>query len=151
MTFTPEKLRAYLPAVSSSSAIWWIGFSGGLDSTVLLHALVQLQLPVQLRALHINHQISANADAWQTQCADFCAHHTIPFHSEKVRVENHGKGIEDAARAVRYAIFEKNLAPGDYLLTAHHANDQTETLLLRLMRGTGPRGLARKRAQRARV
>lgn len=142
MAFTPEQLRTYLPAVTSPSTIWWIGFSGGLDSTVLLHALAQLQLPVQLRALHINHQISANADAWQTQCADFCAQHSIPFHAEKVRVENTGKGIEDAARAVRYSVFEKNLAPSDYLLTAHHANDQAETLLLRLMRGTGPRGLA---------
>lgn len=142
MAFTSEQLRTYLPAVTSPSAIWWIGFSGGLDSTALLHALAQLQLPVQLRALHINHQISANADAWQTQCADFCAQYSIPFYAEKVRVENTGKGIEDAARAVRYAVFEKNLAAGDYLLTAHHANDQAETLLLRLMRGTGPRGLA---------
>lgn len=142
MAFTSEQLRTYLPAVSSPSAIWWIGFSGGLDSTVLLHALVQLQLPVQLRALHINHQISSNADAWQTQCANFCAQYSIPFHTEKVRVENTGKGIEDAARAVRYSVFEKNLAPNDFLLTAHHANDQAETLLLRLMRGTGPRGLA---------
>lgn len=142
MAFTSEQLRAYLPAVTSPSSIWWIGFSGGLDSTVLLHALVQLQLPVQLRALHINHQISSNADAWQTQCADFCAQYSIPFHTEKVRVENTGKGIEDAARAARYSVFEKNLAPDNYLLTAHHANDQAETLLLRLMRGTGPRGLA---------
>ncbi len=142
MAFTSEQLRTYLPAVASPSSIWWIGFSGGLDSTVLLHALAQLRLPVQLRALHINHQISPNADAWQTQCADFCAQYSIPFHVEKVRVENTGKGIEDAARAVRYSVFEKNLAPGDYLLTAHHANDQAETLLLRLMRGTGPRGLA---------
>jgi tRNA(Ile)-lysidine synthase len=142
MAFSSERLRTYLPAVSSQSSIWWVGFSGGLDSTVLLHALVQLRLPVQLRALHINHQISPNADAWQTQCADFCVQLSIPFHTEKVRVENTGKGIEDAARMARYSVFEKNIAPNDYLLTAHHANDQAETLLLRLMRGTGPRGLA---------
>jgi tRNA(Ile)-lysidine synthase len=142
MAFTSEQLRTYLPILTSPSAIWWIGFSGGLDSTVLLHALAQLHLPVQLRALHINHQISPNADAWQTQCADFCAQLSIPFHAEKVRVENTGKGIEDAARMARYSVFEKNIAPNDYLLTAHHANDQAETLLLRLMRGTGPRGLA---------
>ncbi len=150
MTFSSEQLRTYLATVfpsmfstdAETSAIWWIGFSGGLDSTVLLHALAQLQLPVQLRALHINHQISPNADAWQAQCADFCAQLSIPFHTEKVRVVSTGKGIEDAARAVRYAVFEKNLAPNDVLFTAHHANDQAETLLLRLMRGTGPRGLA---------
>jgi len=150
MAFSSEQLRTYLATVfpamfsadAASSAIWWIGFSGGLDSTVLLHALAQLQLPVQLRALHINHQISPNADAWQAQCADVSAQLMIPFHAEKVRVVNTGKGIEDAARAVRYAVFEKNLAPNDVLFTAHHANDQAETLLLRLMRGTGPRGLA---------
>ncbi len=150
MAFNSEQLRARLAAVfptmfsadAGSSAIWWIGFSGGLDSAVLLHALAQLHLPVQLRALHINHQISLNANAWQAQCADFCAQLAIPFHAEKVHVVNAGKGIEDAARAVRYAVFEKNLAPNDVLFTAHHANDQAETLLLRLMRGTGPRGLA---------
>lgn len=148
MAFTAEQLRSYLPAVESTSANWWVGFSGGLDSTVLLHALAQLDLPVQLRALHINHQISPNADTWQNQCADFCARYAIPFHAEKVRVENTGKGIEDAARAARYGVFEKNLALGDLLFTAHHANDQAETLLLRLMRGTGPRGLAAMAAQR---
>jgi tRNA(Ile)-lysidine synthase len=142
MAFTSEQLRIYLPPIPSPSVIWWVGFSGGLDSTVLLHALAQLNLSVHLRALHINHQISPNADHWQTQCADFCARYAIPFHTEKVRVENVGKGIEDAARAARYAVFEKNIAPHDLLLTAHHANDQAETLMLRLMRGTGPRGLA---------
>ncbi|WP_062066367.1 tRNA lysidine(34) synthetase TilS [Cellvibrio sp. OA-2007] len=149
MDFTAEQLRTYLPPITSPSAIWWIGFSGGLDSTVLLHALTQLALPVQLRALHINHQISPNANAWQAQCADFCAQHAVPFHAEKVRVENSGKGIEDAAREIRYAVFEKNLAPNDVLFTAHHANDQAETLLLRLLRGTGPRGLAAMTSVRA--
>jgi tRNA(Ile)-lysidine synthase len=148
MAFTSEQLRSHLPSIPSSAAIWWVGFSGGLDSTVLLHALAQLHLPVQLRALHINHQISPAADAWQMQCANFCASYSIPFHTEKVRVENTGKGIEDAARAVRYSVFEKNLAHNDYLFTAHHANDQAETLLLRLMRGTGPRGLAAMAAVR---
>ncbi len=149
MAFTAEQLRTYLPPITSPSAIWWIGFSGGLDSTVLLHALTQLALPVQLRALHINHQISPNANAWQNQCGDFCAQHAVPFHAEKVRVENSGKGIEDAARTIRYAVFEKNLAPNDVLFTAHHANDQAETLLLRLLRGTGPRGLAAMASVRA--
>lgn len=149
MAFTAEQLRDYLPAVTSPSAKWWVGFSGGLDSTVLLHALAQLRLPVQLCALHINHQISANADAWQNQCDNFCARYAIPFHAEQVSVENTGKGVEDAARAARYAVFEKNLAADDYLLTAHHANDQAETLLLRLMRGTGPRGLGAMASVRA--
>lgn len=149
MAFTAEQLRHYLPISDSPSSIWWVGFSGGLDSTVLLHALAQLRLPVQLRALHINHQISPNANRWQSQCADFCAQVSIPFYAEKVSVVNTGKGIEDAARAARYSVFEKNIARDNYLLTAHHANDQAETLLLRLMRGTGPRGLAAMAAVRA--
>lgn len=149
MAFTAEQLRHYLPISDSPSSIWWVGFSGGLDSTVLLHALAQLRLPVQLRALHINHQISPNANRWQSQCADFCAQVSIPFFAEKVSVVNTGKGIEDAARAARYSVFEKNIARDNYLLTAHHANDQAETLLLRLMRGTGPRGLAAMAAVRA--
>ena len=149
MAFNAEQLRPYLPAIESTAAKWWIGFSGGLDSTVLLHALAQLDLPVQLRALYINHQLSPNADFWQSQCADFCARHAIPFQAENVRVENTGRGIEDAARAARYSVFEKNLARGDVLFTAHHANDQAETLLLRLMRGTGPRGLAAMAMQRS--
>ncbi len=149
MAFTAEQLRHYLPIPDSPFSIWWIGFSGGLDSTVLLHALAQLRLPVQLRALHINHQISSNANRWQSQCADFCAQLSIPFYAEKVSVVNTGKGIEDAARAARYSVFEKNIARDNYLLTAHHANDQAETLLLRLMRGTGPRGLAAMAAVRA--
>jgi tRNA(Ile)-lysidine synthase len=146
--FTANKLRAYLPSEFIEGATWWIGFSGGLDSTVLLHALAQLNLPVQLHALHINHQISPNAEQWQEQCATFCAQLSIPFHAEKVTVENTGKGIEDAARAARYAVFENHIGAQDCLLTAHHANDQTETLLLRLMRGTGPRGLAAMAEQR---
>jgi tRNA(Ile)-lysidine synthase len=149
MAFTAEQLRHYLPIPGSPSSIWWIGFSGGLDSTVLLHALAQLRLPVQLRALHINHQISSNANRWQSQCADVCAQLSIPFYAEKVSVVNTGKGIEDAARAARYSVFEKYIARDNYLLTAHHANDQAETLLLRLMRGTGPRGLAAMAAVRA--
>lgn len=141
--FTPEQLRAWLPPLDKSpAAVWWVGFSGGLDSTVLLHALAQLNLPVALRALHINHQISPNADAWQAQCARLCAELNIPFIAQKVQVKNTGKGIEDAAREARYRVFEHHVGSDDYLFTAHHSNDQAETLLLRLMRGTGPRGLA---------
>jgi tRNA(Ile)-lysidine synthase len=153
MAFTAGQLRSYLPecnkATDAHTPVWWLGFSGGLDSTVLLHALMQLQLPVRLRALHINHQISPNAHQWQAQCAVVCTQLGIEFIAEKVNVVNTGKGLEDAARAARYAVFERVVGPGDYLLTAHHANDQAETLLLRLLRGTGLRGLAAMAAQRA--
>src|SRR5690606_5802485 len=70
------------------------------------------------------------------------------FIAEAVRVEPAGKGLEDAARSARYAVFQKYAAEGDCLLTAHHADDQAETLLLRLLRGSGPRGLAAMARQR---
>jgi tRNA(Ile)-lysidine synthase len=92
--------------------------------------------------LHINHQISPNVHDWQAHCAIFCASLDIPFTTVSVTVKNTGRGIEDAAREARYAVFEERVQSGDYLLTGHHADDQAETLLLRLMRGAGPRGLA---------
>lgn len=140
MKFSPAALQVALPP--SPSGVWWVALSGGLDSCVLLHALAALQLPVTLRALHINHQISVNADNWQQQCADLCAQLQVPFTAVKVSVKNSGRGLEDAARAARYEVFEQSIQTGDLLLTAHHGDDQSETLLLRLMRGTGPRGLA---------
>lgn len=143
MAFTLEQLRASLPPLSETAeTTWWLGFSGGLDSSVLLHALWQLQLPVRLRAVHVNHQISPYADTWQTQCAAICNTYGVPFEAHRVQIENQGKGIEDAARQARYDVFTHLLRDGDYLFTAHHADDQAETLLLRLMRGAGPRGLA---------
>ncbi len=141
MTFSPQSLLPYLPEITPGS-FWYVGFSGGLDSTVLLHALCALQLPVTLKALHVNHQISPHAYSWQMQCEAFCQSLTIPIVVETVVVKNAGRGIEDAARTARYAAFEKHITENDVLLTAHHADDQAETLLLRLMRGTGPRGLA---------
>ncbi len=147
MTFSIVTLQPHLPQVHGG--VWWIALSGGLDSCVLLHSLAALNLPVTLHALHINHQISPNANAWQAHCADMCARLNIAFTAVKVDVKNSGRGIEDAAREARYAVFEQHIKRGDYLLTAHHADDQAETLLLRLIRGTGPRGLAAMAQQRS--
>lgn len=140
MIFSPAALQSALPA--PANGVWWIALSGGLDSCVLLHGLAALKLPVQLHALHINHQISPNADSWQQHCERLCESLGVPFTAVKVEVKNQGRGIEDAAREARYDVFERHIQPDDYLFTAHHADDQSETLLLRLMRGTGPRGLA---------
>jgi len=140
MTFTPQSLLTSLSEINPDS-IWYVGFSGGLDSTVLLHALCALQLPIVIKALHVNHQITPYADAWQAQCNQLCESLQISFIAEKVVVNNTGRGIEDAARNARYAVFERHVST-NILLTAHHADDQAETLLLRLMRGAGPRGLA---------
>lgn len=123
-----------------------VGYSGGLDSSVLLHLVYLLQQQgVEQRpilAIHINHQLSPLADQWQAHCEASCEALGIPLQVCKARVENSGRGLEDAAREQRYQAFTHLLQAGDALLLAHHQDDQAETLLLRLMRGSGPRGLA---------
>lgn len=141
MAYTPEGLRQTLPPLKPEQTLW-IAFSGGLDSCVLLHSLLDLGLRTQLAAIHVNHQLSPHANAWQQHCADFCAQHKVAFYAERVNIQRDGRGLEDAARAERYRVFAQYVKAGDLLVTAHHSNDQSETLLLRLLRGAGPRGLA---------
>src|SRR5690606_3296236 len=139
--FSPAALAAVLPKDDTIKRLW-VGLSGGLDSMVLLHALAALRLPVPVLALHVNHQLSPHAEAWQTHCAEWCQVWQIPFFTAAVKVESRGRGLEDAARAARYQVYEEYVEENDLLLTAHHADDQLETVLLRLLRGAGPRGLA---------
>lgn len=120
----------------------YIAYSGGVDSQVLLHSVVQ-QLPEvrpQVKALHIHHGLSPNADDWAAHCEAVCRQLDVPFLLEQVRIERSGS-IEEKARQARYQIFEHHVQEGDVLLQGHHANDQAETLLFRLERGTGLRGL----------
>ncbi|MDG1250290.1 MAG: tRNA lysidine(34) synthetase TilS [Gammaproteobacteria bacterium] len=126
-----------------------VAFSGGLDSTVLLHALVQQVTDRPLRALHINHQLQDGADDWQAHCRRFCQDHAVSFQAIRVATEAfQDLGIEGAARAARYQAFSENLGRNEWLLTAHHADDQVETMLLALMRGSGASGLAACAPQR---
>jgi len=90
----------------------------------------------------VHHGLSSNANDWQNFCARLCVEYGIDFISESVHVDPRGEGIESAARKARYGVFARYLQAGDYLLTAHHADDQAETLLLRLLRGTGADGLS---------
>lgn len=115
-----------------------VAYSGGLDSTVLLHQLVCLrqQLPgIHLRAIHIHHGLNAHADSWVNHCQQQCAEWQVLFKVVHVRLDTRGKGVEAAARDARYQAFLENLQPGEVLLTAQHQNDQCETLLLALKRG----------------
>lgn len=118
-----------------------VGLSGGLDSVVLLHALVQLQLTHKLSALHVHHGLSPNADDWLQHCERLCAQWQVPFTAHRVTVSSKGS-IETAARDARYQCFAQALGSQDVLLLAHHGDDQAETVLFRLLRGTGGRGLA---------
>ena len=143
LAFTAEHLLGILtsfPVVKS----YVVGFSGGADSTALLHAisLIRSKLEVPVSAVHVNHSIHQDADAWQRQCEDFCHRHGMELCCLKVELKNRsGKGMEAEARHLRYEAVSDLLKPADCLLTAHHADDQAETLLLNLMRGSGVDGL----------
>ena len=122
---------------------WVVAFSGGRDSHVLLHMLARLEERPPIHALHINHQLSPNAVSWQTHAAQVCADLGLAFHAKQVSVQSiAAEGLEAAARSARYVEFEAFLDEGDVIMLGHHQDDQAETLLLRLMRGSGPLGLA---------
>ena len=137
-----ELLRQLLPCMDAP--VWWLGLSGGMDSMVLLDALVELRrehsLP-PLHAIHIHHGLHPDADRWAEHCAHEAAVRQIPLVIERVQLAS-GASIEDQARDARYAAFARNMGVADILLLAHHSDDQVETLLFRLLRGTGLRGLA---------
>src|SRR5262249_33511844 len=117
--------------------------SGGVDSVALLVALAELApgLRFSLRAVHVNHGISSNAARWAAFCSALCARLAIPLQVEDVDIAPfRDLGLEGAARKARYEAFSR--VDADVLVLAQHRDDQAETLLLRLLRGTGLRGLA---------
>lgn len=123
-----------------------VAFSGGLDSTVLLHQLITLRETIapdlQIRVMHVHHAISPNADEWVSHCERLCAQWNVPLAVAYVHLTDDGKGIEAQARLARYQALAYELRPGEALLTAQHLDDQCETFLLALKRGSGPAGLA---------
>ncbi len=124
-----------------------VGFSGGLDSTVLLDSLAK-RAKNPLAALHVHHGLSPNADRWADFCARFCAERSVPLAIERVVVpRDSGEGLEAAARAARYAAYARR--PEPIVALAHHLDDQAETLLLQLLRGAGLKGVAAMPASRA--
>ena len=133
-----------------NAAHWRIAFSGGLDSTVLLHLLADLakteSLPA-LSAIHIHHGLQTAADAWPQHCRAMCDALGVPLLIERVKVQP-GASLERAARDARYAVFSAQTLANDVLLTGQHRDDQAETLLFRLLRGAGVRGLSGMPQQR---
>ena len=129
-----------------------VGFSGGLDSMVLLHAAGRLAngVSVDLSALHVHHGLSANADAWSGSCQRVCQEMGIPLTILRVEVPSGtGEGVEAAARSVRHKALDGH--PADWILLAHHADDQAETVLHNLLCGAGVRGAAAMPESRGRV
>ncbi|MFT3763070.1 MAG: tRNA lysidine(34) synthetase TilS [Pseudoxanthomonas sp.] len=128
-----------------------VAFSGGLDSSVLLHALATDadRRANGLRALHVHHGLQAQADAWAEHCRRRCQALDVPLEIVRVQVEpERGQGTEAAARHARYRAIADALGEDEILVTAHHRDDQSETFLLRALRASGPDGLAAMRPWR---
>lgn len=147
MEFTSRDLKAQLDELTTSIDVerFVVAFSGGIDSTVLLHALAEL-VDAQdqcILAVHIDHGLNKDAAIWRRHCRDFAATLGVAYEDRVVSISSDSSaGPEAAARTARYAAFAGIVQDGDCLLTAHHREDQAETLLLNLLRGSGPAGVA---------
>ena len=141
---TPVKTAAVIQSLTSAKTLW-VGYSGGVDSHVLLDLVVRAfanSPEYQINALHVHHGISPQADFWVKHCEQICASFKVPLTVLWVdgKVVD-GRSPEEVARAARFSAFERVLKEKECLLLAHHEADQAETILLRLFRGTGPAGL----------
>ncbi|KAF1686234.1 tRNA lysidine(34) synthetase TilS [Pseudoxanthomonas broegbernensis] len=145
----PPHLPLGLDTLQGQEGAWVVGFSGGLDSTALLHRLAAEPGRRPLRAVHVHHGLQPAADAWAEHCRQQALQLGVPFELYRVEVPHRGgAGLEAAARAARYAALGAAMAPGDVLVTAHHLDDQAETFLLRALRASGPEGLGAMRPLR---
>ncbi|MCK4608348.1 MAG: tRNA lysidine(34) synthetase TilS [Gammaproteobacteria bacterium] len=152
--FTPEKLSNKLRSLTHKRR-FLVAYSGGMDSHVLLHSLVALreQYNLEVRAVHINHGLSENASAWVCHCKQVCQDLALDCVIQSVDVPaalalRPKHSPEAVARELRYQALAKLLTEDECLVTAHHADDQTETLLLQLLRGSGVKGLAAMPAEK---
>ncbi|WP_416431173.1 tRNA lysidine(34) synthetase TilS [Piscirickettsia salmonis] len=145
-----DALTSCLPRLIAARQLY-LGFSGGLDSRVLLAALMRLaehyphyQIKNKFTVVHVHHGINAQADTWADYCQYICQSYQINFICEKVslNLSQLSSGLEAAARQARYGVFKKFMQESDLLLLGQHGDDQIETLLLQLFRGAGPQGLA---------
>ena len=138
-----ELLEAHMPAAATGLVV---ALSGGADSAVLLTAVAQLDPPfrgLSLRAVHIDHGLQSAAVDFRRACEALCRRLGVPLDTLSVTVDTQsGLSIEAAARAARYAGLAREFRTGECLLTAHHAEDQAETLLLQLLRGAGLKGMS---------
>lgn len=142
-------LAATLERYAPPGARLVVGFSGGVDSVVLLHALTRLRHG-DVSALHVHHGLSPHADDWAAFCAAFAGQLGAPFQCVRVTVERFsGEGLEAAARRARHAVFAHT--PADWIVLAHQREDQAETLLFNLLRGAGVAGAAAMQTARGRL
>ncbi|MCS6787141.1 MAG: tRNA lysidine(34) synthetase TilS [Thiobacillaceae bacterium] len=147
--FVLATLRAELAAHVPAGARIAVGLSGGVDSVVLLHALKRLEAQHghRLSAVHVHHGLSPRADDWAAFCVRYCQRLGVPIELARVQVTPAGRGLEAAARVARYQVFAALSV--DFVALAHQLDDQAETVLHHLLRGSGPDGLAGMPVERA--
>jgi len=143
--FSPRWLHRILSSLPDTKR-YLVAYSGGPDSHALLHSLAALRpnlSGISVCAIHVNHGLAATAADWEGHCAEVCQGLQITFHAVRVTVgRTRGTSIEEEARRVRYQALARYMDQGDVVLTAHTEDDQAETLLLQLLRGSGADGLA---------
>jgi len=145
--FGPERVASLLAAIDPGwrEARIAVALSGGLDSTVLLHALAACAAreTASLRAVHVDHGLQPESAAWARACRTACAAAGVALEVIELGLAPaRGESLEARAREARYAALAAQLADGERLVTAHHRDDQLETVLIQLMRGAGVAGLA---------
>ena len=143
MSLDSDHLRDTLQRFSQADSIntWWLAYSGGVDSQVLLNLLAPLK--INLQAVYVDHGLQAESSQWAKHCEHSCRQLAIPFQSIKVDAcAVNGDSPEAAARKARYQALSTFIDHGDCLLTAQHQDDQAETFLLQLFRGAGSAGLS---------
>jgi tRNA(Ile)-lysidine synthase len=126
---------------------YFVAFSGGVDSTVLLHAMTELQshYGFSLTALHVSHNLQAESAQWAQHCQQLCEQLNVEFKQTSLNLDS---SAEESARTARYQWFSEQVVHGSILMTAHHQQDRAETFLFNLMRGAGSTGLSSLRAKR---
>lgn len=143
-----ENIDRYLQTLHSQQ--WRVGFSGGLDSTVLLHLLHRFNNEnpqIRFSCVHVNHGLSQNASNWVHHCQRVCHQLDVSLDVFNVNISpQSGCSLEEQARDARYQIIQDNSEANTVLFLGHHLNDQAETVLQRLSRGAGPTGLSGMKA-----
>ena len=128
-----------------SARCYWVAYSGGIDSEVLLNAMAELRprLKAEVRAVHLDHGLQTDSPAWASHCRRSCARLGVMLTVQRLELTPEpGKSLEALARDARYGALSGIIGDGDLVLTGQHRDDQAETLLLALLRGSGPKGLS---------
>lgn len=128
----------------SPNSVILIAYSGGLDSTVLLYQFIKLKKKhpnLKIKAIHINHNLNINSNFWSIHCKQQCDKNNIPIIIKSIYIPTQNRNIESQSRKKRYFSIKQEMLPNEILVTGHHSDDQCETILLALKRGSGPSGL----------